>query len=125
MDRVQDQLAAKLQALGTLIRHERELVKEWTRPDMVRETGISDSTITRVERGEKVSLENLLAVASAVGIEIPSKMVADLTAPTRSLKAQLPPVAPPTWFTQYVEQQTAHNEQVIALLKRIARKTKA
>lgn len=59
---------------GARLRAARE-AKYGGRPAMSRSTGISDSTIVRVERGDRVSLEKLIAVGKALDIDPPADII--------------------------------------------------
>ena len=56
---------------GTRIKHLREQ-RYWTQRRLAREAGVTDQTISNLERGARPSMETALAVAQALGTSVES-----------------------------------------------------
>lgn len=124
-----------LRELGADIRRARE-AREWTRPKVREETGLSESTIVRIERGEKVSLELLLAYAATMGVSVPQRLLVGAAQEAFHEMAAAGPAAgegpegladlarrgAPAWAVSMMEQQSKAHAEVMKALDRIERR---
>lgn len=114
-------------ALITLGAHLKAIRKsrKLTRPMIRERTGISESTIIRIERGEKVSMEYLLGYAANLGEDVPvDAMRAYAPSAAAPVAMADAPSAPPEWFKAFAEQQAAFQQAVLAHLDTLTHPTR-
>lgn len=55
--------------------------RDWTQEELAAAAGISRATVTRIERGDTVSLDVVGSVGRALGIDLGALTLADLVGP--------------------------------------------